>query len=347
MTNGYVGAVPTTGDFKLLDSITTSSATTFNLRQGGVAVYPQSANHCLVVLNGVLQTAGSSFNIVNDTIVFASSLSSSDVINQILVLGNVNDIGVPSDDTVSTAKIQADAINATKIADDSISDEHLDITAITGQTAITSLADTDKFLVSDASDSGNLKYVEKQYLPSGGLVLIENQTITSAMTTIDFTSKFSSTYKNYMVVFSQVYASATAETQFQFKVGSTAQTSDSSGNDYNWVNEGRHINNGDNDGQQAGTNSFRIHGDNNSYQDTDVSFTMMIFNPLIARKKRVIAEGVFTNASQYLVTFNMSGEHSSTATNFDGFRFLRSSSGFYGDSSSNTIGNVALYGLVN
>ena len=72
----YVGATPTTGDFKKLDSITTSSATTFNLRQGGVAVYPQSANHCLVVLNGVLLTAGSSFNIVNDTIVFASSLRS-------------------------------------------------------------------------------------------------------------------------------------------------------------------------------------------------------------------------------------------------------------------------------
>ena len=110
----YVGATPTTGDFKLLDSITTSSSTTFNLRQGGVAVYPQSANHCLVVLNGVLQTAGSSFNIVNDTIVFASSLSSSDVINQILVLGNVNDIGVVSDDTVSTAKLQANAVTYPK-----------------------------------------------------------------------------------------------------------------------------------------------------------------------------------------------------------------------------------------
>ena len=126
----YVGAVPTTGDFKLLDSITTSSTTTFNLRQGGVAVYPQSSSHCLVVLNGILQTGGSSFNIVNDTIVFAEALTSSDVINQILVLGNVNDIGVPSDDTVSTAKIQADAINATKIADDSISDEHLDLSLI-------------------------------------------------------------------------------------------------------------------------------------------------------------------------------------------------------------------------
>jgi len=112
----YVGAVPTTGDFKVLDSITTSSATTFNLRQGGVAVYPQSANHCLVVLNGVLQTAGSSFNIVNDTIVFASSLASSDVINQILVLGNVNDIGVPSDDTVSTAKLQSSAVTDAKIS---------------------------------------------------------------------------------------------------------------------------------------------------------------------------------------------------------------------------------------
>ena len=112
----YVGATPTTGDFKKLDSITTSSATTFNLRQGGVAVYPQSANHCIVSLNGVIQAPIDAFTIVNDTIVFASSLASSDVINFILVLGNVNDIGTPSDDTVSTAKIQANAVTSAKIA---------------------------------------------------------------------------------------------------------------------------------------------------------------------------------------------------------------------------------------
>ena len=112
----YVGATPTTGDFKKLDSITTSSATTFNLRQGGVAVYPQSANHCIVSLNGVIQAPVDAFTIVNDTIVFASSLASSDVINFILVLGNVNDIGTPSDDTVSTAKIQANAVTSAKIA---------------------------------------------------------------------------------------------------------------------------------------------------------------------------------------------------------------------------------------
>ena len=111
----YVGAVPTTGDFKKLDAITASATATYNLRQGGVAVFPQSNFHCLVVLNGILQTGGSSFNIVNDTIVFAEALTSSDVINQILVLGNVNDIGVPSDDTVSQAKIQSEAINESKM----------------------------------------------------------------------------------------------------------------------------------------------------------------------------------------------------------------------------------------
>ena len=111
----YVGATPTTGDFKKLDSITTSSATTFTLRQNSVAVYPQSANHCIVSLNGVIQAPVDAFTIVNDTIVFASSLASSDVINFILVLGNVNDIGVVSDDTVSQAKIQNEAINEAKM----------------------------------------------------------------------------------------------------------------------------------------------------------------------------------------------------------------------------------------
>ena len=102
----YVGATPTTGDFKKLDSITTSSATTFNLRQNSVAVYPQSKNHVLIILNGVLQS-WDAFEIVNDTVVFSESLNSSDVINGILVLGNVNDIGVPSDSSVSLAKLTA------------------------------------------------------------------------------------------------------------------------------------------------------------------------------------------------------------------------------------------------
>jgi len=213
----YVGAIPTTGDFKKLDAITASATATYNLRQGGVAVFPQSSSHCLVVLNGILQTGGSSFNIVNDTIVFAEALTSSDVINQILVLGNVNDIGVPSSDSVGSSHIQADAINATKIADDSISDEHLDITAITGQTAITSLADTDKFLVSDASDSGNLKYVEKQYLPSGGLAHLNTTTGSSNVSIVSVDNIFSATYENYFVIFELTFDTTGADPHFNFR----------------------------------------------------------------------------------------------------------------------------------
>ena len=123
----YVGATPTTGDFKKLDSITTSRATTFNLRQNRVAVYPQSANHCIVSLNGVIQAPGDAFNIVNDTVVFSSSLASTDVINFILVLGNVNDIGVVSDDTISAAKIQTDAVSQAKIADEAIDEARMQI----------------------------------------------------------------------------------------------------------------------------------------------------------------------------------------------------------------------------
>ena len=78
-------------------------------------------------------------------------------------LTKVQSTGI-TDSAVTTAKVNADAVTEAKIADDAISEEHLDKTSVTGHTAITSLADTDKFLVSDASDSGNLKYVENQYL---------------------------------------------------------------------------------------------------------------------------------------------------------------------------------------
>ena len=50
--------------------------------------------------------------------------------------------------TIPTGGITADAIDATLIADDAISEEHLDATAITGHTALGEApADTDEFLI--------------------------------------------------------------------------------------------------------------------------------------------------------------------------------------------------------
>ena len=51
----YIGAQPRLGNFQACDAITTSATTTFNLLVGGTAIFPQSAQHCLVSLPGVLQ----------------------------------------------------------------------------------------------------------------------------------------------------------------------------------------------------------------------------------------------------------------------------------------------------
>ena len=103
----YIGKQPTVGNFVKLDAITTSATTTFNLTNGGVAYYPQSANHCLVSLNGILQAPTDSFTISGSTIIFSSALTTSDVIDFIIVLGDVLNIGTPSDNTVSLAKLTA------------------------------------------------------------------------------------------------------------------------------------------------------------------------------------------------------------------------------------------------
>ena len=66
-----------------------------------------------------------------------------------------------ADDAIETAQIKADAVNATKIADDSISEEHLDITAITGNVELaTTSADDDVLLVYDTS-AGTIKKIQR------------------------------------------------------------------------------------------------------------------------------------------------------------------------------------------
>ena len=115
----FIGQEPITGGFHKLDAITTSSTNTYNLLLDGAAFSPESANHLLVSLNGVIQSPGSSFTISGSQITFVPSsgtLSSSDSIDFIMALGNVMDIGTPSDGTVTTNKIANSAVTDAKIA---------------------------------------------------------------------------------------------------------------------------------------------------------------------------------------------------------------------------------------
>ena len=66
--------------------------------------------------------------------------------------------------TIPTGGITADAIDSTLIADDAISEEHIDATVITGSTALAATpADTDELLISDA---GTLKRIDFSYIKS-------------------------------------------------------------------------------------------------------------------------------------------------------------------------------------
>jgi hypothetical protein len=101
----YIGKQPIVGNFVKLDAITTSATATYNLLNGGVAYFPQTANNCIVSLNGVIQSPTSAYTISGSTIVFDSALTSADSIDFILVLGDVLAIGTPSDGTVTPVKL--------------------------------------------------------------------------------------------------------------------------------------------------------------------------------------------------------------------------------------------------
>jgi hypothetical protein len=104
----YIGKTPTIGNFQICDAITVVDAqAAYTMQVGGVNVSPESANHMLVSLNGILQAPTSSFTVSGSTITFASALETGDVIDFIQILGNVLDLGVPSDNTVSLAKLTA------------------------------------------------------------------------------------------------------------------------------------------------------------------------------------------------------------------------------------------------
>jgi len=101
----YIGKSPAVGNFQVCDAISVvNGQASYTMQVDSVNVVPESANHMLVSLNGILQKSGSSFTVSSSTITFASNLVTGDVIDFIMILGNVLDLGVPSDATVTNAK---------------------------------------------------------------------------------------------------------------------------------------------------------------------------------------------------------------------------------------------------
>ena len=113
----YIGASPIVGNFQVCDAISVvNGQAAYTLQVGGANAFPETVNNMIVSVNGVIQKPTSSYTVSGSTITFTSNLVTGDVIDFIQILGSVLDLGTPSDNTVTTAKIADGAVTAAKFA---------------------------------------------------------------------------------------------------------------------------------------------------------------------------------------------------------------------------------------
>jgi hypothetical protein len=161
----YIGKTPTVGNFQVCDAISVvNGQAAYTLQVGGTNVAPESANHMLVSLNGILQKPGSSFTISSSTMTFASNLATGDVIDFVQILGNVLDIGQPSDATVTTAKLSGNLVTPGTLD-------------INGNELILD-ADADTSITADTDDQIDFKTggTDRVKIDSSGNVLVSGDT---------------------------------------------------------------------------------------------------------------------------------------------------------------------------
>ena len=223
----YIGNPPITGNFQVCDAISVvNGQASYTMQVSSANVTPESANHMLVSLNGVLQKPNSSFTISGSTITFASNLATGDVIDFIILLGNVLDLGVPSDATVTDAKanfVSTSSGAGLQIKGDGTTDGTLQLNCSQNSHGIklrspshssgqsytltfpTGNVTAEKFLrVASVSGSGTTGIGQLDFADAGGGAYekLLTTTISSATANISFSSTYiTSAHRDYRVVF--------------------------------------------------------------------------------------------------------------------------------------------------
>jgi hypothetical protein len=211
--------------------------------------------------------------------------------------------------------------------------------AITGQTEKTSLADADKFLISDSAASGALKYVQKSNLPSGTLVKISEANVTSNVGSYFFSNVFSSTYDSYFLDLRKLRFSSDA--QLQMRLLSNSTTGEFSGAYYAYAfygfdavnNEERDFGNGDTKWNLGKTQ------DADSSSDGGITGNMYFYNPFANNSSSINTVGQFAyrDNSNVFNGINFAGSYSGTAPRY-GFVL-------FGSQNINEL-RATLYGIV-
>ena len=207
--------------------------------------------------------------------------------------------------TIPKDSIAADAIDGTKIADDAISEEHLDATAITGSTELAATpADTDEILISDA---GTLKRLDFSHIKGGFSKIATVTTDNSAVGNFTFDDCFTTSFTQYRIIGFVAPDTNNKPFGFEWRKTSSGSTSTHTGTDYIWTHFGHRIDNGDSTESDIGGGfeenyakiaSHAVHLDNNS---SILSFDMVVTDPRQTLLSRCSWHGTlsYTNPTSY------------------------------------------------
>ena len=317
----------------------------YTMQVSSVNVTPESANHMLVSLNGILQKPNSSFTVSGSTITFASNLATGDVIDFIMLLGNVLDLGVPSDATVTDAKanfVSTSSGAGLQIKGDGTTDGTLQLNCSQNSHGIklkspahsaaqsytltfpTTAPSSGKALVTDGS--GNLSFSS-----AGGLNLISTSTTSSGVSEIDITSGIDSTYTKYMISIINLHPASDHELRMRVFTGTGGSQAVYTSSDYQYVMHTARVNSSSLifDSNNGGYDHFPIHS--GQYIDSGVANACLnaeifLHNPADTTFHTHIT-GTFSleNASDNKMTHGMTASRFKQTTAITGVRFYMGS----------------------
>jgi len=238
----YIGPLPAETFTSFATQEFSTSATTSYTLDHPVT----NENELALFINNVRQQPGSgkAYTASGTALTLSAATASTDTMYAVF-LGRALQTVNPADASVGTSQLAATSVTAAKLNNDIIS----------GTTALAEApADTDEFLVSDA---GTLKRIDFSLIKGGGMFeLISTTTVTSAVSSVDFTS-LSSDFADFRLSASQVDIATDNEIlRIRAFVGGSEHTS----SDYQYVRRGFNGAAAETEDQAGGT-EWRI-GDN-------------------------------------------------------------------------------------
>ena len=216
-------------------------------------------------------------------------------------------------------KPTAAPLTSSDVADGIITNAKLAQDIISADTALgAEPADTDEFLVSDA---GVLKRMDYSHIKGGAThVLLSTSTVSSGVSELDITSNINSTYKNYMVTYTNVHP-ATDGQVLKFRVfnGGSVNTS----TEYTYASKGRDSGGSDAQVHNSGNDQGELGAGNGvgNANNESISGFLILHNPSDTTFYKMIqANSIHIDSSGKLIRA-IDGIYVSNTAAVDGVRF--------------------------